>query len=70
MAVYHSDVPGIIVGHLLKVILKLCYCYVRHDERISRKATGGRKYSEEDVGMEMQCELNVTGSARRKLKQL
>lgn len=72
MAVYRSDVPGIIVGHFPKEISKLCYYLVRHDGKISGKMTGGRKYSEEAGGMEIPCELKFTGSARnvRKLKQL
>ena len=72
MAVYHSDVPGIVVGHLPKEISKMCYYFIRHDGKISGKVTGGRKYSEEAGGMEIPCELRFSGSARkvRKLRQL
>ena len=72
MAVYRSDVPGIIVGHFPKEISKLYYYLVRHDGKISGKMTGGQKYSEEAGDMEIPCELKFTGSARkvRKLKQL
>ena len=72
MAIYRSEVPGIVVGHLPKEILKMCCYFVRHDGKISGKVIGGRKYSEEAGGMEIPCEFKFTGSARkvRKLRQL
>ena len=67
MAVYRSDVPGIVVGHLPKEIY-----FIRHDGKISGKVTGRRQYSEEAGGMEVPCELKFSGNARkvRKLRQL
>ena len=41
MAVYCSDVPGVVVGHLPKEISKMCYYFVRHDGKISGKVAGG-----------------------------
>ena len=72
MAVYRSETPGVVVGHLPKEISKMCYYFIRHDGKISGKVTGRRQYSEEAGGLEVPCELKFSGSARkvRKLRQL
>ena len=62
MAVYRSDVPGIVVGHLPKETSKTCY--YRHGGKISSKVTRCRQYSEEADGMEVPCEPKLGESAR------
>ena len=44
MAVYRSDAPGIVIGHLPKEISKMCYYFIRHDGKISGKVTGRRQH--------------------------
>ena len=51
MAVYRSELPGVIVGHLPHRISKSCNYFARHDGKI-RGEVSKRVHSEEAGGLE------------------
>ena len=65
MAVYRSETPGVVVGHLPKEISKMCYYFIRHDGKISGKVTGRRQYSEEAGAAAVTLERFVQANIKR-----
>ena len=68
MAVYRSEEPAFVVGHLPREIGKACYYFSKHNGQITDVVTGRRVYSDEAGGLEVPCRLTFTGHSKNVTK--